>query len=641
MKKILFILSILFLFIGASSPSKSYFVGRKLFYKGGDTTFNTLYPGDTVFLNNKNGYIGDVTFNYCRGTKANPIVIINDPSQDSVVKFRGLHSRLQFNGCWNIKVSGKGRSSLMYGLDFEHFPGTMSQWGGADYFPLAFSQKSKNIEIEGVYLNKVSTGIVIKEDPYCLDSLNKTPSNPFIIDSILIHDNKIERIFNEGMYLGNTLPDNNPEGYIFNDTKRPWVCTNIYTGTVRFKASDSTIRFQGNHTAQMPPGMYFRVGGASAGHNNDYNQSWVVKSYAGASTYVGDTTILHVRNIDLTHASNWMSDEKFASGSIDSVKFNLPMRLGYAHIWNNIIDSTGRGGIQYSSANGVRSEINNNTVSHAGLARVGGQGNGITWGKYTSVWCHDNIINCTVAEGIHITGGGRTGVPQTVENNRIDSSGYCNAYVNLYVGNFAIYDIINDAGNNWVAAIAFRTRGCDSLPALDSTMFVIKNNKVGIFTLSRQTTWDNKKYGGILIEDYNQSTQRSGNQIYGNTKLDGITRLLNHTDTIVQLQYDGGGGQSSPVYSTSNTLKSAPSVTASWVKTTNTSVTLTGIATDRDGSISSHVWTKTTGTGGTITSPSSYSTTVTGLTIGKTYTFKFSATDNDGKTSSVILTIKL
>lgn len=57
------------------------------------------------------------------------------------------------------------------------------------------------------------------------------------------------------------------------------------------------------------------------------------------------------------------------------------------------------------------------------------------------------------------------------------------------------------------------------------------------------------------------------------------------------------------------------------------SITLSGSATDPDGTISSHNWTKTSGTGGAITSASSYSTTVTGLTQG-TYVFRLTATDN-------------
>jgi hypothetical protein len=63
------------------------------------------------------------------------------------------------------------------------------------------------------------------------------------------------------------------------------------------------------------------------------------------------------------------------------------------------------------------------------------------------------------------------------------------------------------------------------------------------------------------------------------------------------------------------------------------SVTLNGSGTDPDGSITTYAWTKVSGSGGTITSPSSASTTVTGLTAGP-YTFRLTVTDNSGATAS-------
>jgi hypothetical protein len=68
------------------------------------------------------------------------------------------------------------------------------------------------------------------------------------------------------------------------------------------------------------------------------------------------------------------------------------------------------------------------------------------------------------------------------------------------------------------------------------------------------------------------------------------------------------------------------------------SVSLSGSATDADGTIASYLWTKTSGTGGTITNPNSASTTVTGLTAG-TYVFNLKATDNGGATGNKTVTI--
>lgn len=67
-------------------------------------------------------------------------------------------------------------------------------------------------------------------------------------------------------------------------------------------------------------------------------------------------------------------------------------------------------------------------------------------------------------------------------------------------------------------------------------------------------------------------------------------------------------------------------------------VTLSGSATDPDGTISSHTWTKISGTGGTITTAANYTTTVTGL-VPDTYVFRLTATDNQSLTGFDEVTI--
>ncbi len=64
------------------------------------------------------------------------------------------------------------------------------------------------------------------------------------------------------------------------------------------------------------------------------------------------------------------------------------------------------------------------------------------------------------------------------------------------------------------------------------------------------------------------------------------------------------------------------------------SVTLTGSGTDPDGTIASYAWTKVSGpAGGTIATPATASTNITGLTAG-TYVFRLTVTDNGGATAT-------
>ena len=68
------------------------------------------------------------------------------------------------------------------------------------------------------------------------------------------------------------------------------------------------------------------------------------------------------------------------------------------------------------------------------------------------------------------------------------------------------------------------------------------------------------------------------------------------------------------------------------------SVTITGTASDPDGTIASYIWTKVSGTGGTITTASAATTTITGLTTGS-YVYSLKVTDNQGATATDNITI--
>jgi|GEM_PF-1645727 len=85
----------------------------------------------------------------------------------------------------------------------------------------------------------------------------------------------------------------------------------------------------------------------------------------------------------------------------------------------------------------------------------------------------------------------------------------------------------------------------------------------------------------------------------------------------------------------------APVVNAGANKTITlpvSSVTLSGSATDADGTVVSYRWSKYYGPSGSATSATTTTTTVTGLKAG-TYIYKLMATDNQGATGSAMVTI--
>lgn len=93
----------------------------------------------------------------------------------------------------------------------------------------------------------------------------------------------------------------------------------------------------------------------------------------------------------------------------------------------------------------------------------------------------------------------------------------------------------------------------------------------------------------------------------------------------------------------SNTVANKPPVvnagTAQTITLPASTATLTGTATDPDGTIASYNWTQTSGTAATISSPSSASTGITGLTTAGVRTFRLTVTDNLGASAYADVTI--
>jgi hypothetical protein len=471
--------------------------------------YNTLNlnPGDTLFIDGTK----DWSYFYVagqRGTPTCPIYIIN---KGGMATLRG--GQLKLRDCEYVKVLGTGVQNLQYGILVKPYPDNTVQNGA---FAVVVEGRSKNIEISNVSVRNCGIGFDVKEDGGCDPNYN-FPN--WTIDSISIHHNSIVNCWNQGMYLGNTSPDNGPNSY----SPRPVVCNGVTT-------------------------------------------------------------------------------------------YPRPARLGNIKVYNNFVDSTGRAGIQLSSASKGVSEIYNNIIKHNGMGGDDAQGGGITIGAYSKVYIHDNTVVNTYTWGINSQGGSGTNVPLRIENNSVDSSGYLRPYVDQPSG------IINDIRNAptrdnlliWPHSVLVVTK-----PTLftDSTMFWIKTNSLG----------NRKNPAGIGLVDYEGTMHKSGNFICGNVnQFGGGTPVVAVEGTI-------------PVFysTTCNNGNTPPAANAGMNQTitlpTN-SVTLTGEGIDIDGTITAYTWTKVSGPAqGTITSPSQSQTTVTAMVQG-VYKFLLTVTDNDGAT---------
>lgn len=362
--------------------------------------------GDTIVLPAASS---SVDIQGLTGQSGCPIVIVNRSAGQSFIQ-----KRLNLDGCKYVKVTGSG-SNNQYGIFIQQDPILRTQ----NFHAITINNRSRNVEVERVQMHNVDIGIVCETNEDCDNSLNY-PN--WVLDSMSFHDNKIVGTWNEGLYIGNTSPDN--ASYDL----RPVICT-------------------------------------------------------------GDTL------------------------------YPAPMKNGYTLIYNNIVDSTGRGGIQLANAATGISEIYLNTVTHNGMNGDDAQGTGISVGLYTRAYIHNNTVRNTYTWGIASIGAGATNLPLRIENNLIDSSGFLRAY-DLATTSRTSYNPATEPTTAvqlpWPQSIEVDTRTRlyttdtphpgTAIPGQDSTQFYINGNGIGL----------KKSATSINVEDNFLGLQKNGNVICGN-----------------------------------------------------------------------------------------------------------------------------
>ena len=172
--------------------------------------------------------------------------------------------------------------------------------------------------------------------------------------------------------------------------------------------------------------------------------------------------------------------------------YPYPMRLSNVSVHNNIIDSTGRGGIQLSGADKGKNDISYNTITRCGYELNSYQGNGIVIGGNAYANIDHNTIKNTLCDGIWVLGCGTT----RVRSNTIDSSGWLGG---TYAG--------------FMHGISFDAR--PSYPFKTST-FRIRDNTIGkhtdkvdIYIYNTMQNVNGKSVSGF---------SSTGNLIYDNNK---------------------------------------------------------------------------------------------------------------------------
>lgn len=304
--------------------------------------------------------------------------------------------------------------------------------------------------------------------------------------------------------------------------------------------------------------------------------------------------------------------------------FPVPSRVANIRIWNIILDSVGRSGIQMSGAATGSNEIFNCDIRRTGYELNPQQGSGIIIGGHSQVYVHDNKVRCTYQLSIWDLGSGLS----RIENNDCDSSGHIYSPTTGADTTNPNYVPIGSDTRPTVQSWPNDSLSSSGLGPLLSrrtaptpVTVIVRGNKVGVGTFL--------PIAGLQIDLFPSfnATQPigTGNIVCSNIKQDGTTPASFRVNSNV-------------TFSTNCSVIVPPTVSAGLDQTLvfPTSTTpLFGSAIGNGGAIITLVqWTQVSGPGiATIVSPTTQITNISNLNIG-TYVFNLLGTDNNGNSSN-------
>lgn len=183
-----FIIALIFI-LGISIPLQAqiYLDSTQNYVLGGANV--QVSPGDTIYL--LAGHRPYLLFENIHGNADSVVVIINHSGK--VIINTNHYFGISTKNCSYFKLSGYGDSSIVYGIDIQK----VENGSG-----IGLSQLSNHFELEHIRIaNTLLAGIYAKSDP---DTTFKTVRDSFLMEDVYIHDNYLENIRDEGMYIGST-----------------------------------------------------------------------------------------------------------------------------------------------------------------------------------------------------------------------------------------------------------------------------------------------------------------------------------------------------------------------------------------------------------------------------------------------------
>lgn len=359
--------------------------------------------------------------------------------------------------------------------------------------------------------------------------------------------------------------------------------------------------------------------------------------------------IFHNYVHDITGEGFYIGNSFYTGNTVYCGSMQYPHEVRGVKIYDNLLSSTGWEAIQVGA--GVNNvEIFNNRIFNYGAANIPQQNGGIQMGIGTAAKVYNNFIKSGTGIAILVQGIGN----DFVYNNVIVNSGTYAILMSLrptplltdivpqtFVGPVGIINntIVNPGPNDAVVKESV-------VGPLGNVMFnnLVVGGQSNWLKLRGDTDWTtgnnvyipliaDAKFVNPALDDYRLQPGSPAINAGRDVSAWGVTFDFDNTSRPSGANWDLGafelGGNQKPVVTVgSNQTLTLP---------TN-STTITGSATDSDGSIASYLWTKQNGPAATLSNQATTTLSLTDLVEG-VYTFRLTATDNEGETGFRDVTI--
>jgi hypothetical protein len=570
-------------------------------------------PGDRICF--KGGTRTGIALINIHGTAAQPVIISNESTSSVIISAPSSYGNaIEVDNVTYVKFTGSNNPSVKYGIEI-----TGGQMG------INFQQLSSDFEVDHLYVHNTGcVGIVAKTDPTCDAS---TWKGNFVMKNTSFHDNLISNTGCEGFYIGNSHYDSGV-GKTCNGTN----LTIMEHDVVNVKVYNNTLQSIGNDGIQIGAA----VSGCEVHHNT-------VTNYGALNNY--------------GHTNGFQ-----AGGGTTQAK-----------VYDNIID-TGNGYCFWDSGGGG---IYTNNIARNGL--LGGFSLIDYAGNYAPTGfmvMNNTIVNCPqfdiimysegpptsrIANNIFVTNqasgytfikyNSSTAQARTVEANNlkttdINSVKFANAAAmdyHLLTGSPAInagtdltsYGVTVDMdGNARTGAFdqgAFEFGGAANQAPLANAG---SDKTVTLPTASVSITGTASDADGtISTYTWTQVSGTAATLTNATTATVGVSGLVAGTYVFRLTVKDNAGATASDDVTVTVKANSVPTVSVgTTLNITTATTTITGTASDTDGTISTYAWTKVSGGAATLTNANTATLSLSGLVTG-TYVFRLTVTDNGGATA--------